>query len=37
MHVPEMRFLYDDIIDLQPFYYEIKPGDGHQAKMADMP
>ncbi|NDC77396.1 MAG: hypothetical protein EBZ67_05935 [Chitinophagia bacterium] len=31
MDVPQMRFLQDDIIDLQPFYYEIKPFDAPPA------
>lgn len=27
MEIPEMRFLHDDIIDLQPIYYEVEPSD----------
>ena len=37
MDVPQMRFLYDDIIDLQSFYYEVKPADGPHGAMVVMP
>jgi hypothetical protein len=37
MEVAEMRFLYDDIIDLQPFYYEIKPSEAPPGKMVVTP
>jgi len=33
LDVPEMRFLYDDIIDLQPFYYEVKPSEATDKTM----
>lgn len=37
MDVPEMRFLYDDVIDLQAFYYEVKPADDPGSILAVMP
>lgn len=32
MEQPEIRFLYDDIIDLHPFYYEVKAVDSEPGK-----
>jgi hypothetical protein len=37
MDIPEMRFLYDDVIDIQPFYHKIKPSDDTPGSMAVMP